>query len=120
MSDMQNDDGGPLMAWQSFLPLPDSARHEEDVQGALRGDMNLVEEAQKKASAWMDRRRVAFETGMKALSDMAACKDPASAAAIWGSWLSGNLNLMAADLSDAQDFALKAAAAGQQTVRAIS
>jgi hypothetical protein len=119
MSNLPKDDAGPMIAWQSFLPLPDSVRHEEDLQGALRGDITLFAEAQDKAAAWMDRRRVAFEAGLKAFSDMAACKDPAAAAAIYGGWLSGSLNLIAADLSDAHDFALKAAAVGQQTVRAI-
>ena len=120
MNNLPKDDAGPMIAWQPFLPLPDSVRHEEDLQGALRGDLALFAEAQDKAAAWMDRRRVAFETGLKAFSEMAACKDPAAAAAIYGSWLFGSLNLITADLSDAQDFALKAAAVCQQTVRTIA
>ena len=55
----------------------------------------------------MDRRELAFESGLKALGDMAACKDPVSAVAIYGGWLSGSIeNRIAADLKVAQDFAI--------------
>ena len=119
MSNVQKDDTSPVIAWQFFAPVPDTVRHEEDLQGALRGDMALFEEAEKKAAAWMDRRQVAFESGLKALGDLWACKDPVSAAAVWGGWLSGSMNRIVADLSDAQDFAMKAAAAGQLTAQAM-
>jgi hypothetical protein len=120
MTNVQKDDAGPMIAWQSFTPLPDSVRHEEELQGAMRGDMALFGEAEKKATAWMDRRRAAFESGLQALGEMAACKDPVSAVAICGLWLSGSMERIAADLQDAQDFAVKAAAAGQQTAQAFS
>jgi hypothetical protein len=120
MNDVQRDDAGPMIVWQNFTPLPDTVRREEELQGALRGDMALIEEAEKKATAWMDRRRVSFESGLKALGDMAACKDPVSAVAICSWWLSGSMGRIAADLQDAQDFAIKATALGQQTARAMA
>jgi hypothetical protein len=120
MTNVQKDDSGPIIAWQSFTLLPDTVRHEEDLQGAMRGEMALFGEVEKKASAWMERRRAAFESGLKALGEMATCKDPVSAVAICGLWLSGSMERIAADLQDAQDFAVKAAAAGQQTAQAFS
>ena len=119
MSNVQKDDTSPVIAWQFFAPVPDTVRHEEDLQGALRGDMALFEAAEKKAAAWMDRRQVAFESGLKAWSELCACKDPVSAAAIWGGWLSGSMNRVAADIRDVQDFAIKAAAVGQLTAKAM-
>jgi hypothetical protein len=81
--------------------------------------MGLFDEAEKKARNWVDRRRFAVESGLKALGEMSACKDPVSAAAIYGRWLIGSLNDIAADLQDAQDFAIKATAIGQSTARAM-
>ncbi len=119
MSVLQKDERGPAMAWQLFAPLPTSVRREEDLQGALRGDIALVDEAEKKATAWMDRRRRAFDSGLKALGELLACLDPFVAAAIYGGWLSGSLGRIAADLGDAQDFAIKAATVGQRTAEAM-
>jgi hypothetical protein len=119
MSEPQKDDVGPVIAWQSFFPLADTVRHEEDLQGALRGDMALLGEAEKKARAWMDRRRLVVESGLKALGEMSTCRDPVTAAAIYGRWVMGSLNGITADFQDAQDFAAKATAIGQSTVRAM-
>jgi hypothetical protein len=119
MSDVQQDDAGPIIVWQFFTPFPDTVRREENLQGALRRDIALFEEAAKKTTAWMDRRQVAFETGLKALSDLSTCKDPVSAVAIWGRWLNGSINRIAADLSDAQDFGVKAAAVGRLSAQAM-
>jgi hypothetical protein len=120
MSDAQQDDTGPIIAWEFFRPLPDTVRREEDLQGALRGDIALFEEAAKKTTTWMGRRQVAFETGRKALSKLSTCKDPVSAVATWARWLCGSINRIAADLSDAQDFGVKAAAVGAAMVEGFS
>jgi len=119
MSDVQRDNASPLIAWQFFMPLPDTVRREEDLQGALRGDIALFEEAERKTTAWMDRRRVAFESGLMLAGDLTTCKDPLSAVAVWGKWICASLNCMAADFSDAQDFANKAAAVGRLTAQAM-
>src|SRR5437764_431999 len=110
MTDLQKDDAGPMIAWQFFMPLPTTVRQEEDLQGAVRGDITLLDEAEKKARAWMDRRQRDFEAGVKALGKLSACKDPVAAMAVYGGWLSGSMALVAADLKDAQDFTIKAAA----------
>jgi len=119
MSDVQKDDAGPMIAWQCFAPFPTTVRQVEDLQGAVRGDIALVDEAQKKAQGWMERRQLAYESGLKALSEISACKDPVSAVAIYGGWLSGSMDRIAADLKEAQDFAIKVAAVGQQTAQAM-
>jgi hypothetical protein len=122
MNDSQKNEGGPVIAWQSFMPfmpLPDTVQHEEDLQGAMRGDMALFDEVNKKARAWVDRRRVAIETGLKAIGEMSVCSDPVSAAAIYGRWFIGSLNGIAVDLQEAQDFAVKATAIGQSTARSV-
>src|SRR5689334_4171571 len=110
MTNAQKDDGAAVIVWQSLMPLPDTVRHEEELQGALRGDMDLFDEAEKKTRAWIDRRQLAVESGLKALGEMSACTDPVSAATIYGRWLAGSLNGIAEDLQDAQDFAVKATA----------
>jgi hypothetical protein len=119
MNDPRKDECGPLMAWQSFMPLRDTVQHEEDLQGTLRAEMRLFDEAEKKAKDWMDRRQFAVESGLKALGEMSACKDPVSAAAIYGRWFIGSLNGIVADLKDAQDFTIKVTAIGESSARAM-
>ena len=119
MTDVKKDEAGPVIAWQLLAPLPTSARHEEDLQGALRGDIALIDEVEKKATAWMDRRQLAFGSGLKALGEMSACNDPVTVAAIYGRWLCGSMNRLAEDVQDAQDFAVKAATVGHQTIQAM-
>jgi hypothetical protein len=119
MNDSKSTEVGPMIAWQSFVPLPDTVRHEEELQGAVREDMALFGEADKKARAWMDRRRLAIESGLKALGEISTCRDPVSAVAIYGRWLIGSLNGITADLQDAQDLAIKATAIAQSTARVM-
>jgi hypothetical protein len=118
-----NDSGknaGHVIAWQSFIPLLDTVRREEELQGAMRNEMTLIDEVENGARAWMDRRRLAIESGLKALGELSACKDPVTAAAIYGRWFIGSFNGIIADLKDAQDLAIKATEIGQSTARVMA
>ena len=53
-------------------------------------------------AAWMRRRQEALETGIQALQQMSACPDPASATRVFAEWMSGSMNRILADISDAQ------------------
>jgi len=119
MNDSKSTEVGPVIAWQSFLPLPDTVHREEELQGALRGDMALFDDADRKARAWVERRWLTIESGLKALVEISTCKDPVSAAAIYGRWFVGSLNGITEDLREAQEFVIKASAIGQSTARAM-
>ena len=65
----------------------------------------------------MDRRQFAVETGVRAFGEILACRDSASAA--YCKWLCGGLIGIASDLTEALDFANKAAGIAQLTAQAM-
>ena len=62
----------------------------------------LLEGAQQRMTAWMNRRQEALESGLDALKRMSACKTPIEMAVIYGEWLSGSVTRVLADLEDGQ------------------
>ena len=69
---------------------------------ALQQQHELLEGAQQRMTAWMNRRQEALETGLDAIRRMSACKTPIEVAVIYSEWLSGSMTPVLADLEDGQ------------------
>ena len=119
MSEADKEKASPIVAMQFFTPFTTSVRQIEEMQSAMRGEMGLFDEAEKRASTWMARRQEALESGLKALAEMSTVKDPFAAGAIWSEWLSDSLKRVAADMRDASAFAGKSLSIGQKAAEAM-
>jgi hypothetical protein len=98
----------------SASPNIDSAR-----SIAQQQQDELLQGAQQRMSAWMNRRQEALETGLDAFKRMSACKTPIEIAVIYGEWLSGSMTRVLADLQDGQAHALKMAEQFQTASRTL-
>ena len=91
------------MAWP--LTAPDEFR------GPVQ---NLMSETQKAMATWMSRCQEATKTGVQSFQALYACKYPAAFASAYGEWLTKSMTLMAEQMHDAQEGALRCAAIGRQ------
>ena len=105
MSEDNKQDWTRTIAWQAMAAPP--AHTMQCQREALQHQLEMFEEAQRKAAAWTKRRQVALETGIDALKRMSACKDAGSAAAIYGEWVSGSLGRLLEDINDMHEHALR-------------
>ncbi len=116
MADSPNTDWTRTMVWNAAA----APAHLADCQKlAMQQQQELLQDAQQRMAAWTKRRQVALETGIDALSRMAACKTPVEMAAICGDWMSGSITRIFADLNDAQAHAAKMAEHFQKTSSAL-
>jgi hypothetical protein len=84
---------------------------------AFRGQVqNVIDETQKAMATWMNRCQEATTTGVRSFQALSACKDPAAFASAYGEWLTKSMTLMAEQMHDAQEGALRCAAIGRQFV----
>ena len=93
------------MTWP--LAAPDAFR---------RPVQDLIKETQKAMATWMSRCQEATTTGVRSFQALSACKDPAAFASAYGEWLTKSMTLMAEQMHDAQEGALRCAAIGRQFV----
>src|SRR5437016_5118009 len=116
MGDSANIDGTSTIVWQVGGPLAPLA---EGQAMALRQQHELLEDAQQRMAAWVKRRQVALETGIDALTRMAACKTPVETATICSDWVSGSFTRILADLDDVQAHTVKMAEHFQKSSSAL-
>jgi hypothetical protein len=84
---------------------------------AFRGQIqDLMSETQKAMATFMSRYQEATTTGVRSFQALYACKDPAAFASAYGEWLTKSMTLMAEQMHDAQEGALRCAAIGRQVV----
>lgn len=76
---------------------------------ALQHQQELMQDAQQRMTNWTKRRQQALETGLDALSRMAASKNPIEIAAICSEWMTGSMTRMMADFEEAQAHSVKLA-----------
>lgn len=109
MSDTSKPASDPFSAFAKFTPPNAQA-----LQGSVQ---ELIEEAQKAASTWMQHRQEAAEAATRSLQSIWACKDPGAAAGACNDWLTKNMELAASEMREAQEQAFRCVEIGQRFLR---
>jgi hypothetical protein len=74
------------------------------VPDAFRGPVqDLITETQKAVATWMARRQEEAEAGSQAFQALCTSKDPSAFASAYGEWLTRRMNLLAEEMSAAQE-----------------
>ena len=121
MGDSPTTDWTKTPIWQLGVSQASSsaAQIAECQKMTLHHQQELLQDAQQRMAAWTKRRQQALETGLDALSRMAACKTPVEMVAICSEWMSGSFGRVLADVEDAQGHTLKMAEQLQQASKSL-
>ena len=86
---------------------------------ALRHQQELMQDAQQRMAGWTRRRQQALETGLDALSRMAASRTPVEIVAICGEWMTGSMTRLLTDFEEAQAHTVKLAGQMQTASKSL-
>jgi hypothetical protein len=87
----------------------------EEFRGQVQNLMSETQsETQRAMATWMSRCQEATKTGVQSFQALYGCKNPAAFASAYGEWLTKSMTLMAEQMHDAQEGALRCAAIGRQ------
>jgi hypothetical protein len=100
----------PFTNW----PFVFNERSAEALQGSVR---ELIDEVQKTTGAWMQRRQEASQEAIRSLQSILGSKDPGALTSAYSDWLTKSMNIVATDMRDAQEQALRCSEIGQKLVR---
>lgn len=100
----------------AFFPSSAAEAWHRPAKIAREMQAEIWEGGQQLTTAWFRRRQEAMETGIRAFSEMAACKDPAAMAAICDDWVTGSMRRIAADMNESRDLGARLAGIGQDTL----
>jgi hypothetical protein len=98
------------MTWP--LAAPDAFRG--PVQDLINPVQDLIKETQKAMATWMARRQEAAEAGLLAFLALCTSKDSAAFANAYGEWLTRIMNLLAEEMSAAQEQVFRCAEISQE------
>jgi hypothetical protein len=106
------------LSWPFMMPtMTDAAQLHLETwfkeQAALLGEM------QKAWTAWLTRRQEAMEATSRTFQMMLGCRDIDAMAAAYGDWLTGSMDRLVADISDAREEGLRLADFGQKSLAAL-
>jgi len=90
------------------------------MEAALHDQAELLNETQQMMAAWTRRRQEAMESGFKTLQRLSASRDVAEMAAAYNEWLTSSMGRIMADMTAAQEGAMRLANLGQQTMSALT
>ncbi|HZQ00096.1 MAG TPA: hypothetical protein VFB13_11190 [Reyranella sp.] len=116
MGDSPTIDWTKTIVWQASAS---AAQLAECQKLALQQQQELLQDSQQRMASWTKRRQQALETGLEALSRMAACKTPVEMATIYGEWMSGSITRVLDDLDEAQAQAVKLTERLQQASKTL-
>lgn len=98
------------MTWP--LAAPDAFRG--PVQDLINPVQDLIKETQKAMATWTARRQEAAEAGLLAFLALCTSKDAGAFANAYGEWLTRIMNLLAEEMSAAQEQVFRCAEISQE------
>lgn len=90
------------------------------MEAALHDQAQLLDETQKMMAAWTKRRQDAMESGFRTLQKLSASRDVAEMAAAYNEWLTSSMGRIMADMTAAQEGAMRLVNLGQSTMATMS
>ena len=99
-----------------------------DVSEALReqssawfnAQIAFADATQRMMATWAKCRQEDAQAALQAFQRVVACRDGGNVAAAYNDWLTGNMDRIKVEFSDAREEGLRLAAIGQQSMRALS
>jgi hypothetical protein len=108
MTDQSKVEKSVGMAWPFASPQAAESMQVQ-IQALLKEQADLLDESRKSMTAWMRRRQEMMEAGFRTFQAMCACKDPAAFTAVYGEWLTSNINGILDEMNNACNEALRMA-----------